>query len=872
MGWLRDLMSSARPPVRSFGELARRAQQDSGWPADLEIRPRSFATLLSKLDREEQLLWLADRPRVQEVLARVLSTVPDAVRPPLPPVQGDVEPARDNRLLRLNDLPGARPLDLVREPLPPGIPERLTRPDGPALWWIAPSGAGRSLLGRWLKARGRAEFLTAPSWAELAERVPDGPVFVELLTSEGGAPAARPGLCVAAPFPPTGPGFEVVTSPPLPGVVDALIDWALRRLPGDTRLEREPARTLLVERMDEEIVTTFGEALGWLGLLDELGAREVGKAVGRNARRFVERRVADVVDPASPHAGWLRRSIHRLLLGMVERALTDSDLPITAPRDVEAWMALVPPDVERAVDVEWVRLSLARVESAVRPAELERAARQLPPGAYRVVSTLERAGLLTRHGEELRLEPAWLRAALTREAVTALVTRSPFEWGEAVVRDHAAAAVAAALLERTRAIGGSALEPVLDLDAEDQPAYAAAVDVAFRVAGVARLVGADIGLEVLEGLLGETARLVVERPGELPAPRIALGCTTNESATAEHGRALLHPGTFYLAALSATEAASTRAPRLGPLDPWHGSSVAPELARAYDAIVESLRLGPPWRDGAFALVQRARSSIGNVRHPDAPHPLERPAQILDEIVHGVLAWETLDADGELWLPPLFALAERRHVSRATVARAFWQAWDEAGQPANMKILSPTTPFHAELWAEIPEALLERWLLGASNHAPPYAAFGAEQWRAFARALAGRPMLVCDESAWEHVPRELAVELVRAALPWQRAPGSLRVLWRRFPDALLALTRDHVHGARGPNPTPLEALLGSVPDEAAQALIAELRAVAPGRAIHPTAVPALRELLLRLLRERRAGWREAYALLSQLERELRRVAL
>src|SRR5687767_5473717 len=127
MGWLRDLMQAANPPLRSFGELAREATASTDWPTDIDIRPRSLATLFSKLDRDEQISWLSDRPAVQGVLARLCSTTPESLhrvvaRAALTPAEGS--------LVRLNDVPGARPLDLVREPLPPGIPSRLERPDG----------------------------------------------------------------------------------------------------------------------------------------------------------------------------------------------------------------------------------------------------------------------------------------------------------------------------------------------------------------------------------------------------------------------------------------------------------------------------------------------------------------------------------------------------------------------------------------------------------------------------------------------------------------------------------------------------------------------------------------------------------------------
>src|SRR6188508_1436177 len=119
MGWLRDLMERATPPIRSFGKLASAASKSADWPPDTSLQPRSLATLLSRLDRGQDLSWLADRPGAQVALARALNTPVDGLRPHFrgaDRVEG--EPAS----MALWDLPSGRPLNLVREDLPPGVP------------------------------------------------------------------------------------------------------------------------------------------------------------------------------------------------------------------------------------------------------------------------------------------------------------------------------------------------------------------------------------------------------------------------------------------------------------------------------------------------------------------------------------------------------------------------------------------------------------------------------------------------------------------------------------------------------------------------------------------------------------------------------
>ena len=51
---------------------------------------------------------------------------------------------------------------------------------------------------------------------------------------------------------------------------------------------------------------------------------------------------------------------------------------------------------------------------------------------------------------------------------------------------------------------------------------AAAADMALRAAGVARLLGVELGPEVLEGLWRENAALALDLGDDLPLPRIAL--------------------------------------------------------------------------------------------------------------------------------------------------------------------------------------------------------------------------------------------------------------------------------------------------------------------------------------------------------------
>src|SRR5262245_50367623 len=145
-------MVTAEPPLGSFDRLARAALAASVWPADQAVKERSLAAILGKLDRGTDLPWLADRPAVQAALAEALGC-------PLADVRSGVEPAStaQGRRLRLDDARYARALDLVDEPLCPGIPAEVTTPGRwSQSWWLATGGSGRTLAGRWLEQRGLA--------------------------------------------------------------------------------------------------------------------------------------------------------------------------------------------------------------------------------------------------------------------------------------------------------------------------------------------------------------------------------------------------------------------------------------------------------------------------------------------------------------------------------------------------------------------------------------------------------------------------------------------------------------------------------------------------------------------------------------------
>ena len=451
-------MVAATPPVPSFGALARAALADDDWPPSSRPQPRSLEALLGKLDRDLELGWLAERPAVRKCLARALRCPVESLE--RGPAREPAGPGGGGGRVRLEPLRFGRALDLREEALFPGIPAEVLRPARwGRLWWVAPPGAGQSLVGRWLAARGLADpvALTCSSEARSIAG-PARPLFVELQRDDGLLPDLDAPVCVAAPFPPGDGSFAVVRSPPVQDVLPALVAWAAARLPADGGFDVERTLEWFARgALASGVVDTVETALGLCGALDEIGFRAaVREPLAEVARRFVGRRVGELTRAGHADAAWLRRSAHELLVELMTRLLVEPTNPWHDPRSLDAWLALVPEEFQREVDVDWMRALLASDDGPIRSRDVERAARRLPPGAFRVVRGLRAAGLLEEVGPggDLALRPRWLGRVLAQQARQRLARGAPLELGAGLLSFEAEiaqpAGCAAAISGRSR--------------------------------------------------------------------------------------------------------------------------------------------------------------------------------------------------------------------------------------------------------------------------------------------------------------------------------------------------------------------------------------------------------------------------------------
>jgi hypothetical protein len=868
MGWLRDLMQQAPTPVRSLGDLSRSALRSSDWPGDTKMQERSLAALFSKLDRDQELDWLGDRPGAQVALAKALGASLDDIRARVRRRQE----GGPGQVLRLRSLPAARALSLLEEPLFPGIPAEVLEPATFAgVYWVAPGGSGRSLVGRWLEARGLARFVRAATWEEAQAKLPShGAVFVELEAPDGvPAPQVPPGvrLCIASPLAPTTPhAFRVVHTAEPETYLPSLVAWVAERSPKDGRFEPERVLAWLsAEPLERGIIDGPGAALGLCGLADELGGRALSEPLDQSVRRYAQARFTASLDPEAPHAAFFRKNGYGTLVALVRRLLAEDALAWDAPRPRERWLALVPEELQREADLDWLKMTLGTGPGALLSADLERAARKLPPGAFRVVRALEQAGLLeATHDDMLKLGPRFVARSLLTEAIAALAAGSPSEWGAALLEGSARAEVEAYVVERARATNGASLEPLLEASDPESPSYVGALELGFVAAGLALLEGAELPRELREGLFEDQLELMLELPDELPLPRILRG--------SEHERAERH-ALWLLAALSLSEDLPKHARRHALLRPWIAKNIDARFGPLLDQValgLESPKLSQAAALGVFAMMGRLRTSVGALCGVDTPHALEQPTVIVEEVMHGVLTWPSAAGLGRgragLRLAATRAAAITFDVPWAEVARAVWQAWDSAERPGEgADFLLPDNDVEGLFWAHIPRELLRPLLADARDKPMPFERLREEPWAAIEEAVLVNTLPVSEEMV-RHAPQSVLDSWLgrRGLEPFEGR--ALRALFERLPERLLGVLSLHFET---PNPAEVPqvlALLAELPST----LLEQAVRVAEGKQLVRLPGPTLaatRKLLHRSVSAGGALSRRAYPLLAGLEEQL-----
>ena len=868
MGWLRDLMLDAG--LRSFGALARASLLHAAWPADSKAQQRSLAAMFSRFDHDKELDWLAERPAVQQVLSELLHCPVGDIRAPLLRAnENQASPAR----LRLEALHAARALEFAEEPLPPGFPPDLSAPSSwDRLLWLTSPGSGRTIAGQWLDVRGRAENCPVGDGNLLRELPTTGPpLFIEVrfeLDDELRRWKPERAVCLAADEHAlnvrlwTEAGWRLARSRPIETCLESIVLWVAQRLGPQSRFDAERVATWLREDpLADGLIETFGDVLGWCGLVSEVGLESTRRRdKNQTLALLVKRALAPLADRRDIRGAGLTRKAPDLLVAMAERSLLLPTVDWMAARSLEAWVDLLPDEERLGPDVDWMRAHLVTASKSIRARDVERAAARFPPGAHRWLGLLRDAGLLRPvDAENFVLRPHFLARLALEIAKGSLIQASSAVWGEALFHGRTRASLWPHLQRRAAIAPETLVEAVLEDLEEESPSSVLALDAAVVALGLSQLSGHEVPAAASEQLLDEASALALKRPDEIPRPRIGIGLGVLGSDSG---------ALWWLALLALSEnAARTKQPQDPRIMPWLQREPPQELARLFDQLLVQFqglaRPLPVWLFGAFALVERLRQTLGPVISGDElPHPMHVPGIVLDEVVHGVLEWSTVEPliGDELLFEVFEVMAQQRGCTEATWADGFWQAFAQADfeLPArgfvqrHLQRLAPHVPSEMgiawlegsekppcdEIIAVLPPAVLLAWLDQSG-----------------VRSQAFPPNIV------RAVSEEMTERLLADLEP--RDEAILPILWERVPDRVVS----RIHRFRVLLPEKAARWIDCAPVTYGAALFKAAEIDEWLKASAPFLL-ALRRFCCRCIDDRSDDWQLGYAWLVKIERVLR----
>ncbi len=865
--------------VKGYDALARTLLAHDEFPKiDRPANPRSLGNRLRDLDRGSAtaVAWLEQRPGARRALLEVLDWNEAQLERVLHPVgDGPMEGVVD-----LDDVELQRPVDLRRDSLFPGIPETaLAYRTWSRHWWVAPAGSGRTLAGRWLEAQGLATFVRPRDADELADALPaSGAVYVDLERAAPGTerslarlPAALRVL-VAAPFAP-GQGWTLVHSDGPEVWAPALLNWVAQWIDGRGAFSPGAARDVLERGPWRDLCTTPGATLALAGLLDQLGkdrllAASPGElidlwltgALGRSDR-------ADA--PAWLHAGaWpLLQSLARGLLTGSEGSWSDS-------RPLEEWAALIHDPGSATPDVAGALGLLSSSADGLSSEDVKRLRGHLESTAQGRIQGLVAARLLEpAGGGRYDLRPAWAVYLACQSVTEELLSAGPLRWGEAALRSPWSELVVRHLWGRYREgdlrVGAAAVEA---LDPDDL-ASVAALEAAFRAAGLACAEGACVEQAHVEQLWQAQARVAV-RPfvsSDHARPRIDHG---GWGVRAE----LLSEGVWILAATAMAE--RLEAPlssALGPrLDPWR----TPEsLEQATEELawvpLPSRYVGRPpedpaefdWSKGAYRVGARLLARCGPLIRLDDVIDLQGPAYVASAAAEGDDLAKALRFVGTTVgaFDAIEAAAEELGVGfEEVVCPALWRADAERGTDAMLvrMLRDGRYPDAERWWARVPPELLRGPLARVCQWGwIPWPLLDGPRMRAAVDAM------IQDPDVFEHhvppasMPDDaLAYAIENCPDVRLRDDTLLRAAWSRLPHISLEAATQRLESG---DPDAAAALLTRAPDGIPIPGLDSLEEWASSEPTHDESL-RVRGFLRRRIGTRAPGWRRAYALYARLE--------
>lgn len=890
-------------------------------PDQSEHKPAYIANKVRELDRGKDLSWWTGTgKKYWQALAELLDVRESELLETVQQSGAEDVRADATNLWVFGMFPGLRPLDLASERLFPGLPAELTHRGGPQLrntWWVAPGGAGKTLLGRWLEVNFGWTAVKARTWAEAVPELPesgrvyleldsavDAPINPDLVISQDlrlcVAVAAEPPLEVSTTRgrrrsrvledterePPAEAKrlWRTVRSPPADQWLLPLVDWVTGRLRRPEGFIPDEIRAMVADSSLAEIVGTPGEALDLFGVIDEVGTDAPDRKRGRvDPLRWAKAWVtaaAERADRAVPRGMEVHVRKHGVdvLLGAVQQRMRDG----LAGELVRAeWVRLVPADQAAGTDYSDIYKLAERGDLKA----LEEIKLRLRPDGPSWVAAFERIRLLVETDRGLVVRPEWLARVVEGHAFDALMDDVPDGIGALLLHRDTAEQALDRLVSDFSAGDFTGAERALACADPASPEALALLDGAVRAAGLtADTLPVELARRLWEGAMEFTEQRWPNLP---PIPILSVPALDHW-----HGPTSL--GAWFLSMLALSRRAGGTSMPKTALDPWSGVAMGPETERLQEALSRAEMAGRETQEReeheVLATVARGLGgalldAVGVVRH----HNRVIDLQVADVVVALSSGRELGLSDSErrdalqlgCGLPAVAAACTARGADLTAVLSWCWETWatekNHAWPPFSWIHQTghrgPALPDAQAVWRALPPALLNDELCGQIPQWPGvWGSLTEPVWERWLATWASK------EHRWgqadrmfEVMPEELAVRAVVEGHvdPW--CHEIRRILWARIPERLvevidaMALEPPRVHPKLPDHGGPLTDLVWSAPDERAEDFVGRAKAWLGDPARYPGGGDWVWRWLLSVVEGRRPGWRDAFALLSERRR-------